>query len=418
LRNCIRFSSFACDAAPVTGETTDWKGDWRWWLLFVALMGWVTGFWWCRGRWEHNLWLQWLVLPAFACNGDRIWELWQRWLADFSLRWLALFSLIEWQFWLTGFRAGDWWGSAGSGKDFALLVVLISSLVLLAEDERARKQLWQVVFGIGALAVFVSLLLFYQDYTLSEERFRLVWRYAPGFNAVTTGLLAGFALVVGFCGATPKVVWQRWLWRVALLVMGFALAASESRGALLASLGGLMAYFVVNRCGRDLSRRVAFPALGFFLYWMGVSFVSEESGALIERGSAGRFAIYETYLSKLSGSDWFFGKGVVPMLPEAEMGWLVHHTHCAYLGQLVAYGLPALLGLVAILGWGLWKLRNRDELPLYVFGLIAVLFDGGMIFSVLSLARWEVLVVAVPLVVGLAARNQGDQAREKRSFSR
>jgi O-antigen ligase len=207
----------------------------------------------------------------------------------------------------------------------------------------------------------------------------------------------------------PKSLWQRWLWRVGLLVLGFALAASESRGALLASMGGLAAYLVATRRVSDFARRMVFPMMGFLVYWMGASALGAESSTLIERGSSGRFAIYQHYLADFSGWDWLLGKGEVPMLPEAEMGWVVHHPHSAYLGQLVGYGLPAALALLAILGWGLWKLRDREEFSLYAFGLTAVLFDGGLIFSALSLARWEVLVVAVPLVMGLAQSERSER---------
>ena len=47
-------------------------------------------------------------------------------------------------------------------------------------------------------------------------------------------------------------------------------------------------------------------------------------------------------------------------------------------------------------------MRGHSVLPLVVFGLIACLFDGGQMLSVLTLARWETLVVLVPLVVMMA----------------
>ena len=47
-------------------------------------------------------------------------------------------------------------------------------------------------------------------------------------------------------------------------------------------------------------------------------------------------------------------------------------------------------------------MRAQAVLPLFVFGLIACLFDGGQVLSVLTLARWETLLVLVPLVLAAA----------------
>lgn len=375
-------------------------------MLLLAVVCWLTGFWWCSGRWEHGLILQWVVLPAFALNADRVWELWKGSFRERPMCLLAILALIEWQFWMTGLRAGEWWGRAGSGKDFALLVVLISALVLSSQDACSRLVLWRGSFLLGVLAVAWSLVVFYAEYGLSEERFRLLWRYEPGFNAVTTGILVGFALLTGVVGNLPEKTSQKALRYLGLAVLGFALAASESRGALLATLVGGGAYLFWNYGRGSLSgaaARLLTPAIGFTSYWAGVHFLRVESRALLERGSTGRFDVYQHYLDSLSGWDWIFGKGEVPVLPAEELGWLVHHTHSGYLGELVAYGVPALVALVVILGMGGWKLRRKEEFPLFAFGLVAVLFDGGLIFSVFSMARWEILVVGVPLLVGLSS---------------
>lgn len=396
---------------------------WRPWLLHLALIAWVTGFWWCSGRWEHNRWLQWIVLPVFAINADHVWALWKEWLGSLALGlglglgsdqkrdlwWFALFSLIEWQFWLTGIRTGDWWGGPGSGKDLIILIVLLSSLVLLARDLRALTWLWRSVLFVAALALGASACLFYADYGISEERFRLGWRSQPGFNAVTTGLLVGFALVVAWGPWANFGKRFHWVHGLVLFLFGALLAASESRGALLAVSVAFVAQAFLWFQKSDSPSKGALrlfgqllPSLfGFLGYWFLALRVGESSSALVARGSAGRLEIYRHYLADLSVLDWVVGKGHVPSLPPSELGWLVHHPHSAYLGQLVGYGLLGSILLAIVLLAALWKIRARPELPLVLFGLTACLFDGGQLVSALTLARWETLVVLVPLIIAV-----------------
>jgi len=109
----------------------------------------------------------------------------------------------------------------------------------------------------------------------------------------------------------------------------------------------------------------------------------------------------------MEGSDWVVGKGQVWMLPESVLGWLVHHPHNAYLGQLAGYGIIGLMIMLVALAWGFIKIRKAPESTILVFGLITLLFDGGMVFSMYSTARWEALVVMVPLMIGVAAEGVG-----------
>ena len=396
----------------------------RFWVLVLAFLGWVTGFWLCRGRWEHQLWLQWALLPAFALNADRVWILWKEWFGDLStsfrgrLWWLGLFSLLEWHFWVTGFRTGDWWLGAGSGRDLLVMLVLVSGLTLFARKKFAEELMWPAIFIFGSLTIVCSAALFYQDYGVSEQRFRLVWRYEPGFNAVTTGILVGFALVTGWISVlrfdSKKFRFLGWL---ALVLLGGALAASESRGALLAALsaGAIFLGRAVAAKEQWFShlRLLLLSAGGFICYWVLALWMGEASqGDLVSRGSSGRLEIYQYYLANLSTLDWWLGKGEVPALPPSALGWEVHHPHSAYLGQLVAYGVMGALGLGWLLMAGFWQLRREKELSLLVFGLIACLFDGGLILSAFSMARWEVLVVLVPLVMGVARLQRVESSSE------
>ena len=271
---------------------------------------------------------------------------------------------------------------------------------MIGRDDKFRRGLWNGVFAAGSIAVLLSLFVFYSKIGMNEERFRLCWRGLPGFDAVTTGIFTGMALMIGLMGASESRWWRAFV-MAALALLGFGLAASESRGALLAVSAGIAWWLLKNH--RSWSKLV-WPIFGFAAYWILVGFVGQGRSGLVERGSSGRFEIYPSYLSQITGDDWIFGKGRIWMLPDSVLGWLVHHPHNAYLGQLAGYGIIGLGLMLAILSWAFVKLRGSPEAAILVFGMVTLLFDGGMVFSMYSTARWEALVVLVPLVLGVAAR--------------
>lgn len=370
-------------------------------MLLVAVTGWVTGFWWCSGRWEQTLWFSWILVPVLLWNVRPLLALWMEWAEGWRSWWFLFWAVVEWQFWVTGFRGESWWSAPGAGKDALMMMGLVSGLVLAGRHAEARYWLWRMVLVAATMAVLLSLIFFYSRIPLDGERFRLCWRGWPGFNAVTTGLLAGLGLMAGLDGRHRERSIKSLLHWAALVVLGFGLAASESRGALLATAAGSAWWLLSHH--REW-RRLAWPLFGFSAYWFLVAFAPEESSGLVERGSSGRLEIYAAYLSGMSGWDWLIGQGQVRQLPEEVLGWHVHHPHNAYLGQLSGYGLIGLGLLLATLGSGFLRMRHTREASLLVFGLVATLFDGGMSFSLLAIARWEVLVVLVPLVLGVVAR--------------
>lgn len=367
------------------------------------MTGWVAGFWLFKGRNEQAAWCVWILFPVAVWNGRRVLDLWRGVSREARGWWVLFWSLIGWQFLVTGLRGGNWWAGAGAGRDVLLVFALVSGLVMVGRDGQGRSLLWKVVFVAGAIAVLVSLIVFYSEIRLHEERFRLCWRRWPGFDAVTTGIFTGMALMVGLATGESGPRWWTRCVCAALAVLGFGLAASESRGPLLAVGAGAVWWLSGNVRSW---RRLGWPLAGFAAYWV---LVGQGGGGLIERGSSGRFDIYQTYLSQMSGADWLVGRGEVWMLPESVLGWRVHHPHNAYLGQLVGYGMVALLLLLAMLAWGFLKMRRSPESAILAFGLVTLLFDGGMVFSMISTARWEALVVMVPLVLGVAARGAKEE---------
>jgi O-antigen ligase len=369
-------------------------------FFWIAVTGWVAGFWLFTGRYEQAAWCVWVLFPVAVWNGRQVLDLWLGMSRESRGWWVLLGSLIGWQLLITGLRAGNWWVGPGAGKDALLVFALVSGLVMVGRDEKGRNWLWKGVFAAGLIGVLASLIAFYPEMRIHEERFRLCWRWWPGFDAVTTGIFTGMALMVGLITGENGRRWWRPCVCAALTVLGFGLAASESRGALLAVAAGAVWWLLGNV---RLWHRLLWPLGAFAAYWVLVGYAAQGRSGLVERGSSGRFDIYQSYLSQMAGSDWVVGKGQVWMLPESVLGWLVDHPHNAYLGQLAAYGIIGLLLMLATLTWGFLKMRKTPESAILVFGLVTLLFDGGMVFSMFSTARWEALVVMVPLVMGVAA---------------
>lgn len=377
-------------------------------FLCIAVTGWVASFWLCKGPREQVAWFNWFFLPALLWNGGRVLALWRSWSYE-SKRWWILFgALIVWQFLITGFRGGNWWKGSGAGKDAWMIFCMVSGLSLVGCNEKSRSWLWSGVFVLGGMCILLSLFVFYSQVALDEERFRLCWRQWPGFDAVTTGIFTGMALMAGLISGNGGHRWWNPCRSSLLAVLGFGLAASESRGALLAVTAGAIWWLTLHFRSWH---RLSWPVGGFAVYWLLVQFAGLESSGLIERGSSGRLDIYQTYLSQIKGIDWLIGKGVVHMLPESVLGWLVYHPHNAYLGQLTGYGMIGLVWMLATLVWGWLTMRHSPESAILIFGLVTILFDGGVVFSLFSIARWEVLVVMVPLVMGVAGSGRKQDLR-------
>ena len=133
------------------------------------------------------------------------------------------------------------------------------------------------------------------------------------------------------------------------------------------------------------------------------------SDGFVERGSAGRIAIYQWFLERISGLELMFGWGfgAESSIPEEELGWFVHHPHSSYLTQLILGGALGLALLVAVLGWSwreAWGEGRRGEclwVALLSCGLVTLIVDGGEIFTLHSIPRLEWLMVVFPAALAV-----------------
>ena len=107
-------------------------------LLWIAVTGWVAGYWLFKGRYEQASWCLWVLMPVSLWNGRRILDLWRGVPREWRGWWILFLSLIVWQFLATGFRAGHWWNESGAGKDSLLLFALVSGLAMIGRDDKFR----------------------------------------------------------------------------------------------------------------------------------------------------------------------------------------------------------------------------------------------------------------------------------------
>jgi hypothetical protein len=331
-----------------------------------------------------------------------------------------------------------WLGWFNSGSLLPALLILW----LVARTPHLTVRVGAPMVLMACIAAVVSVIVFYRldPNAMFGTRLRN-WFVYGGLNSVCTGLTFGFASVwAGCCWVKAEKLAERRLWLAALLILQAATLFTLSRGALFALVAGHMALWVI--CGwRRAWRQLVVLALMVGLFQaggpvlrniaakdaaakFGIADLSEASAALadgvvatnpmramVERADNGRFEIFEAaFHSMTTWQDWVFGKGLWSSNDfwSCSLHWYPEHLHSVFMDALVRGGLPALLGLVGLLAWGLWRtilLARRGEeiwLMLASFGCFALMFDGDSAFGLLTVPRYEPLLIWVPLVMASA----------------
>jgi hypothetical protein len=288
-----------------------------------------------------------------------------------------------------------------------------------------------VVAALGSMAVFY----FLDDKAVFGMRLSN-WFVYGGWNSVCTGMTFGFA-----------AVWSISRWHHALkplekgcflgiaICLVWATLMTMSRGALLALVAGHAALMFSR--GWRFSRGpiillvaciACFQILAPLISQMGVHDLSEQMGRpklteamvsdgvissnpakrLITRGDTHRFSIYAAGLSSMTtASDWLLGKGLWAANDSwsCSLPWNPEHLHSVFVDALIRCGVLAFACLVGLLAWGLyraWWLAQQGEevwMMLASFGVAGLVFDGDSAFSLLSVPRFETLILWVPLVL-------------------
>ncbi len=339
-----------------------------------------------------------------------------------------------------------WFGWMSSG----LLMIVMTVFWQVGTIAQSARILSAALAASASVAAFGSMAVFYflDERAVFGQRLTN-WFIYGGWNSVCTGMTFGFAAVWSihrwhhalkrlekacFLGISIFLVWATLLTmsRGALLAMiAGHLALVLSRGwrfslrpvlLLLACLGCFqgLAPQITKMGVRDLSERLGAPKLTEAMTADGVV-ASNPAKRLITRGDTHRFSIYAAGFSSITTtSDWLIGKGLWAANDcwSCSLPWNPEHLHSIFVDALVRGGVHALACLLGVLVWGLyraWWLAKRGEeiwIMLASFGVAGLVFDGDSAFALLSVPRFETLILWLPLVLAsvrytLVKREQG-----------
>lgn len=418
-------------------------------LLLVNVCGFLMGYYAMPNQWFQLAWFVCMTLAWLLIGGAQQLFLglsldpWLRCIMGLIFAMVVRSSIFD----SPGMGIRDlWFGWLGSGMLMCLMMVFwqVGTVNQAARIISTALAATAVVAAFGSMAVF---------YVLDESAvfgLRLTnWFVYGGWNSVCTGMTFGFAAVWAvnrWHHATKRLEKVCFLGIAIFLI--WATLLSMSRGALLALFAGHVALLFsrgwrfsrapillllaclcffqvlapqISRMGvRDLAEQTGQPILTEAMVSDGVV-ASNPAKRLITRGDSHRFSIYAAGFSSMTmPTDWLIGKGLWAANDcwSCSLPWNPEHLHSVFVDTLVRSGVFALLCFLGVLGWGLyraWWLAQQGEeswIMLACFGMAGLIFDGDSAFTLLSVPRFETLILWVPLVLAsvrytLVKREQG-----------
>ncbi len=326
----------------------------------------------------------------------------------------------------------------------ALLLLFLLVVWQVARDESTAKIMGGVVAASGAIAAVGSVIVFYviMPDGLIGDRLQN-WFVYGGLHPVCAGLMWGFAATWAACrwNEAEEGPERRW-WLRALVILTAATLLSLSRGALLSLGAGHAALFMVRGwrkawkpcvllAGMVLAFQLSAPLLTRLADFeeklkMGTVVGRDNTRGqlgevvvthnpvkeLLQRGDNGRLDLYRRVLATMTTpTDLMFGKGLwASDRPwQAGMSWTPEHVHSVFVSTFFHHGAVGLLALLGLLGWGMarclraMKMGQDIWLILVCYGVMALIFDGHSMQTLVSVPRFETLLLWLPLAMGCAA---------------
>ncbi len=326
----------------------------------------------------------------------------------------------------------------------ALLLLFLLVVWHAGRDAHLGRLMGRVVVVSGAVAAVGSVIVFYiimPDGVIGDRLQN--WFVYGGLHPVCAGLMWGFAATWAACrwNDAPVGPERRW-WLRALVILTAATLLSLSRGALL-SLGAGHAMLFLVRGWRKAWKPCALLAGMVIAFQLSAPLLTRladfeeklKTGAvigrdntrgqlgevvvthnpvkeLLQRGDNGRLDLYRRVLATMTTpADLMFGKGLwASDRPwQAGMSWTPEHVHSVFVSTFFHHGAVGLLALLGLLGWGMWRclraVRLGQDLWLILacYGVMALTFDGHSMQTLVSVPRFETLLLWLPLAMGCAA---------------
>jgi hypothetical protein len=420
---------------PVSGEIAAEKSTTRA-LLLVNVCGFLMGYYAMPNHWFQLAWFICMTVVWLLFGGMQqlfiglSHDLWLRSVMGLVFAMIIRSTIFD----SPGMGIRElWFGWISSG----LLMMMMMVFWQVGTVGQASRILSTAVAATAVVAAFGSMAFFYflDERAVFGQRLTN-WFIYGGWNSVCTGMTFGFAAVwsihrwhhalkrlekVCFLGIAIFLVWATLL----TMSRGALMALIAGHGALIFSRGWrfslrpVMLLFTCLGCFQllapqitkigvqDLSERLGEPKLTEAMTSDGVV-ASNPAKRLITRGDTHRFSIYAAGFSSITTSgDWLLGKGLWSSNDRwsCSLPWNPEHLHSVFVDSLVRGGILALVGLLGVLIWGLyraWWLAQRGEeiwIMLASFGVTGLVFDGDSAFSMLSIPRFEALILWVPLVL-------------------
>ncbi len=414
-------------------------------LLLATSAGFLAGYYVLPNQWFQLAWAMVLSVIWFMVGG----------LQDFTEglrrdRWLigmaglvALLMLRSSVYYSPGTTVKDLWIGWGNS---ALLMGYALMLWQAARLPRALTAIGKPLVAVAAAAAVGSVIMFYgmDSETIFGSRLQN-WFVYGGWNSACTGLTFGFAATWaawGWNAASEKRDRRRWL--CALIPLTLACLFTLSRGVLLALVAGHVVLLLVRGWRRSwqplvllFSTILLFQLAGPLLSGLAVKDASARLGITdqaeaarmvqgsvvssnplrdaVSRADNGRFGIYSAALGSMTTwQDWVLGKGLWADDDcwSCSLHWYPEHLHGVLVDAWVHGGLPGALALLGLIVWG-WRraielARQGEDLWIMLagFGCAGLMFDGDSAFALLTMPRYEPLLLWAPLIMASARFTQ------------
>ena len=371
---------------------------WSWWLLLLTFA--LTFFLPDRGD-ARNLYRLFIALPALAMISAPVLKS----VKDIKpVRWFAVLSLY---FLISIF----WSGEIKSFDNHLLRILSVWGLIFLLyyisvyrPEMFTRIDLAMVGFGLVWLVLIIA------DWDSLWKAKLLVNIESISRGVFMHHLQVGWMLAVLSLLSLQRIFRKdsrSLLWSIATLAFFVTLVFAQARGGLLVFFAGVIA-FCLTGLGNKRFRLIIMVSVGL-LFTIGASYILYPKLflSLIERGSSGRFIIWQNWYNLWQGNvvKLVFGHGLGTSPENILNGSVVAHYHNFYLNTFF-YG--GLVGTIMLIAWIFKVVRSASVktddympwFPVLCGMLIGFLTDGDKLFNYPGAFTFCFILPAFCIVLG------------------